>query len=68
MLGTPDDRRTLSSASAAAVLGISKATLLRAVHRGWLPPAYRTPGGHLRFRREDLERFQREVLGWDGSQ
>ena len=65
MLGAAEDRSRLSSAEAAALVGISKPTLLRAVQRGWLSFAYHTPGGHFRFRREDLERFQREYLGWE---
>ncbi len=65
MLGAPEDHSLLSSGEAAALVGISKPTLWRAVQRGLLSFAYHTPGGHLRFRREDLERFQREHLGWE---
>ncbi len=64
MIAAPGDdaARTLSSGTAAAMLGISKSTLLRAVRRGWLSSNYHTPGGHLRFVREDLERFQGAML------
>jgi excisionase family DNA binding protein len=36
-------------------LGVSQATVLRAVARGTLMPAETTPGGHHRFRLEDVE-------------
>jgi excisionase family DNA binding protein len=36
-------------------LGVSQATVLRAVARGTLKPASTTPGGHHRFRVEDVE-------------
>jgi excisionase family DNA binding protein len=41
----------------AAILGVSPKTVRRAVERGDLP-AVRTPGGHCRVRREDLERYR----------
>lgn len=36
-------------------LGVSQATVLRAVARGILKPAETTPGGHYRFRRADVD-------------
>jgi excisionase family DNA binding protein len=36
-------------------LGVSQATVLRAVVRGTLKPAKTTPGGHYRFRRADVD-------------
>jgi excisionase family DNA binding protein len=36
-------------------LGVSQATVLRAVARGTLMPAETTPGGHHRFRPQDVE-------------
>lgn len=44
----------LTTGQAAALLGVSKPTLVRAVQRGQLRPALVTPGMHRRFRREDL--------------
>jgi len=42
----------LSTSEAARWLGISKSTLIRAVNRGDIQPAFRTPGRHLRFTHE----------------
>lgn len=44
----------LSTSEAARWLGISKSTLIRAVNRGEIQPAFRTPGKHLRFTPETL--------------
>ncbi len=44
----------LTTGEAAALLGVSKPTLVRAVQRGDLRPALVTPGLHRRFRREEL--------------
>ncbi|HZS14802.1 MAG TPA: helix-turn-helix domain-containing protein [Candidatus Dormibacteraeota bacterium] len=44
----------LTTGQAAALLGLSKPTLVRAVQRGQLRPALVTPGQHRRFRREEL--------------
>lgn len=44
----------LTTGQAAALLGVSKPTLVRAVQRGQLRPALVTPGLHRRFRREDV--------------
>jgi excisionase family DNA binding protein len=44
----------LSTSEAARWLGISKSTLIRAVNRGEIQPAFRTPGRHLRFTLEAL--------------
>jgi len=44
----------LSSNDLAQRLGISRATVLRAVARGLLKPALVTPGGHRRFLSEDV--------------
>jgi excisionase family DNA binding protein len=53
----------LSTSAAARWLGISKSTLIRAVNRGDIQPAFRTPGRHLRFTLEDLEAIQRRLQG-----
>ena len=48
----------LTTGQAAALLGLSKPTLVRAVQRGQLRPALVTPGLHRRFRREDLVAYR----------
>jgi excisionase family DNA binding protein len=53
----------LTTGQAAALLGVSKPTLVRAVQRGQLHPALVTPGQHRRFRREDLLAFRSISLG-----
>lgn len=60
------ERAWLSSSAAAARLGISKSTLLRAVHGGQLRYAYQTPGHHLRFVAADLDRFRRDAMALRG--
>src|SRR5919198_4277626 len=45
----PGARRLLTSGRAAELLGISQATVLRAVRDGQLMPALVTDGGHYRF-------------------
>jgi excisionase family DNA binding protein len=52
----------LTTGQAAALLGVSKPTLVRAVRRGLLRPALVTPGLHRRFRREDLVAFRATQL------
>jgi excisionase family DNA binding protein len=57
----------ISSNDLADRLGVSRATVLRAVARGLLRPALVTPGGHRRFLPEDFEgglegRFRRADL------
>jgi excisionase family DNA binding protein len=47
----------ISSREAAERLGVSQATVLRAVARRTLKPAETTPGGHQRFRLEDVEAY-----------
>lgn len=50
----PDD--LLTSAEAAKIGNVSKITIHRAVKAGKLTPL-RTPGGHFRFRRSDIEKL-----------
>ena len=51
----------LSTSEAARWLGISKSTLIRAVNRGSIQPAFRTPGRHLRFTPEALAEIRRQL-------
>ena len=53
----------LSTSEAARWLGISKSTLIRAVNRGDIQPAFRTPGRHLRFTLEELQEIRRRLRG-----
>jgi excisionase family DNA binding protein len=59
--------RLISSRTAAARLGVSQSTLLRAVARGWLLPALTTPGGHRRYRVRDVERLAAGPPGQSSS-
>jgi excisionase family DNA binding protein len=52
----------ISSNDLAQRLGVSRATVLRAVARGLLTPAVVTPGGHRRFLLEDAEGLARPEL------
>jgi excisionase family DNA binding protein len=52
----------ISSNDLANRLGVSRATVLRAVARGLLKPAVVTPGGHRRFLVEDFEEFASRAL------
>jgi len=49
--------RLISSKDVALRLGVSQATVLRAVARGLLRPALVTPGGHRRFNAKDVDAF-----------
>ena len=51
----------LSTSEAARWLGISKSTLIRAVNRGEIQPAFRTPGKHLRFTPETLQEIRQRL-------
>lgn len=55
--------KLFSSPQAAAYLGISNATLHRAVKRGVIQPALVTPGGNLRFSQDELDRYINQSLG-----
>src|SRR5438270_4621285 len=50
-------QRLISSKDVALRLGVSQATVLRAVARGLLRPALVTPGGHRRFNVKKVEAF-----------
>jgi excisionase family DNA binding protein len=58
-----NDSKLLSSPKAAAYLGISNATLHRAVKRGMIAPSFVTPGGNLRFSQEALDHYINSSLG-----
>lgn len=51
-----------STPRAAEYLGISSVTLHRAVKRGIIKPDMVTPGGNLRFSKEELDRYMRESV------
>lgn len=57
----------LTTGQAAALLGVSKPTLVRAVQRGHLRPALVTPGLHRRFRREELLNYRTTQLAQPGD-
>ena len=57
----------LTTSEAARRLGISKSTLLRAVRRGLIQAAFRTPGQHLRFTLDELNAFQAEMRSSRGE-
>ncbi len=57
----------LSTAEAARWLGISKSTLIRAVNRGEIQPAFRTPGRHLRFTNRELEEIKKRLTATGSS-
>ncbi|MEO6798128.1 MAG: helix-turn-helix domain-containing protein [Candidatus Dormibacter sp.] len=54
-------KAAFSTSEAADWLGISKSTLIRAVNRGDIAPAFRTPGRHLRFTLDELEAIRRRL-------
>jgi excisionase family DNA binding protein len=53
----------ISSNDLADRLGVSRATVLRAVAKGQLRPAVITPGGHRRFRPQDVEELSGHLNG-----
>ena len=55
------DSTYLTSGRAARRLGIAKGTLLRAMRRGEITPASRTPGGTFRFHIADVEAYARRL-------
>jgi len=57
-------KEMLTTGEAAALLGVSKPTVVRAVQRGLLRPALVTPGQHRRFRREELLAFRANILAF----
>jgi len=53
----------LTTGAEALRLRISKMTLLRALRRGEIAPAFRTPGGYARFHVADVDRYARQLAG-----
>jgi len=51
----------LTTGAAARRLHLSKMTLLRALRRGEIAPAFRTPGGYARFHVADVDRYARQL-------
>ena len=58
----------ISSNDLANRLGVSRATVLRAVAKGLLNPEVVTPGGHHRFLPEELEEFARRTKSRSGGE
>ena len=59
--------RDLSSSEAADILRLSKHTVIRLYRAGKIS-AWRTPGGHLRFRLNDVETYAKELHGELGDE
>lgn len=53
-------KRLISAAAAGRLLDVDRSTVARWIAQGKLP-AFRTPGGHWRVRRVDVERVMREA-------
>lgn len=49
------DADLLSTQEVAAIFKVGVSSVTRWVRKGTLAPAFWTPGGHARFRREDVE-------------
>jgi excisionase family DNA binding protein len=56
---SPRRAEEVTTGEAAEILGVSRSTIVRYVEAGILP-ARKLPGGHLRIRREDVERLSGE--------
>ena len=53
----------LTTGAAARRLHLSTMTLLRALRRGEITPAVRTPGGYARFHGADVDRYACQLVG-----
>lgn len=58
-------RAPITAAEAARHLGVSRKTVWRWAQIGRLPVASRTPGGHARLDRDDVERLAAELAASD---
>lgn len=54
------EKRLLTAAGAARILGVDRSTTTRWIHQGKLS-AYKTPGGHFRVRRVDVLKLREEL-------
>ena len=59
---TTTPNRDLTSADAGVILRLSKHTVIRMCKAGKIR-AWRTPGGHLRFRLKDVQAYATELHG-----
>lgn len=59
------DSPPLTSADVAVIFGVDGSTVARWADEGKLPH-FRTPGGHLRFRRQDIAAFL-DIAGSDAE-
>lgn len=63
-LPTPAGAGTcVGAVRAAALLGVTERTVHRWAEDGTLPVAYRTRGGHRRYRLADLEKLEKTLTG-----
>jgi excisionase family DNA binding protein len=61
-MGTEGAPLYLTTGTAARRLGLGRNTLLRAVRRGDVQPAFHTPGGDLRFREADIAAYATRLV------
>jgi excisionase family DNA binding protein len=64
---SPEDLDLLSTGQAAAILGVSRDTMARYETAGHIA-CRRTPTGHRRFRRVDVERLRETANGSDAPE
>ena len=62
---TPDSPRMMKATEVADYLGVSHRSVIRWADDGILPLAFRTPGGHRRFRPEDVAAFKADRDTYD---
>lgn len=61
--GTPSRAKLITTTKAAALLGLSPSTVLRAVRDGQFGVHFQTPGGHHRLSVEAVEAFRAKLGG-----
>jgi excisionase family DNA binding protein len=57
----------LARGEVAEVFGVHPKTITQWAETGTLPTAFRTPGGHRRYRRADVEALRRRCATEDGG-
>ncbi|MFI6575022.1 BldC family transcriptional regulator [Nocardiopsis sp. NPDC050513] len=62
----PETRQTLTPAAVATLFRVSPTTVTRWANQGKIP-AFRTPGGHRRFLRQDIDSAMAETSGTNRS-